>query len=160
VPEAFIERLRDLPADRVGELVSESERAGSRFVRRLVDEWDNGANRFDRPGEVLFGARVAGRLVGVCGLNVDPYARDERVGRVRHLYVLSDFRRLGVARRLMAHVIAAAGGRFDNLRLRTHNPAAARLYEALGFRPCVDGDATHVVEVAMIGPRGQSRAEK
>ena len=98
MPEAFIERLRDLPADRVGELLAESERAGSRFVRRLVDEWANGANRFDRPGESLFAAWVGGRLVGVCGLNVDPYARDERIGRVRHLYVLSAFRRLGVAR--------------------------------------------------------------
>ena len=103
-------RGRDIPI-LVDELLSESERAGARFVRRLVDEWANGANRFDRPGEALFGAWIGDRLVGVGGLNVDPYARDERVGRVRHLYVLSDFRRLGVARRLMAQIIAAAAPR-------------------------------------------------
>ena len=34
-----------------------------------------------------------GRLVGVCGLNVDPYLDDPSVGRVRHLYVLVAARR-------------------------------------------------------------------
>src|SRR5712692_11944046 len=108
-----IERLRDLPVEGLGALLAESEEAGSRFVRRLVEEWASGANQFDRPGEVLFGARIGGRLVGLCGLNVDPYAADERVGRVRHLYVLSAFRRLGVGQRLVAEVVEAARGRFD-----------------------------------------------
>ena len=48
------------------------------------------------------------------------------------------------------HVLAAntAGRRFDSLRLRTENPAAARFYEALGFRPCGGAaDSTHVMEL-------------
>ena len=97
----FIERLHDLSGDSLGALVAESERAGSRFVRRLVDEWVTDANRFDRPGEALFAAWVDGQLVAVCGLNVDPYSAEDRVGRVRHLYVLSAFRRLGVGRQLV-----------------------------------------------------------
>jgi len=129
-------------------LVAESERAGLRLVRRLVDEWNDGSNRFDRPGEALFGARLDGRLVGVCGLNVDLYAGDARVGRVRHLYVLDASRRLGVARALMADVFTAARGRFDTLRLSTRNPAAARLYESLGFRSITAGDCTHVMALA------------
>ena len=80
------------------------------LVRRLVDEWRDGSNRFDRPGEAVFGAWVEGRLVGVCGLNIDPYVRDERMGRVRHLYVLTACRRHGVGRLLMARVIEAACG--------------------------------------------------
>jgi ribosomal protein S18 acetylase RimI-like enzyme len=93
--------------------------------------------------------RGAGRLLGVCGLNVDPYAGDERVGRVRHLYVLSTCRGRGVGRQLVRRVIVAAQGRFDELRLRTNNPAAARLYEALGFRPSEDGrDYTHLSKLA------------
>jgi GNAT superfamily N-acetyltransferase len=148
-----IERVRDRPAELAGDLLSESEQAGSRIVRRLVDEWASGANRFDRPGEALFGAWAGGRLVGVCGLNVDPYARDARVGRVRHLYVLEALRRLGVGRQLVTHVIEAARGRFDHLRLRTDNPAAARLYESLGFRPRDrPGDFTHAVDLASVAP--------
>jgi len=39
---------------------AESERAGYGFVRRLADEWASGANRFGRPGEALFAARMMG----------------------------------------------------------------------------------------------------
>jgi len=128
-----IERIHDLPLASLEALLAESERAGLGLVRRLVDEWVNGTNRFDGRGEGFFVARADGQLVGVCGLNVDPYAADQRVGRVRHLYVLARYRRQGIGRRLVAEVIEAARGGFDTLRLRTANPAAARLYEALGF---------------------------
>jgi GNAT superfamily N-acetyltransferase len=144
-----IERLQDVPSDGLGALVAESEEVGLRFVRRLLDEWASGANRFAQPGEALFAARVGGRLVGVCGLNIDPYADDARIGRVRHLYVLSAFRRRGVGRHLVAQVIETARGRFDRLRLRTENAGAARFYEALGFRPSGGAvDYTHVMELA------------
>jgi GNAT superfamily N-acetyltransferase len=143
---ASIEELHELLPDRVGELLVDSEAAGSRIVRRLTDDWTAGANRFDRPGEALFGASMAGRLVGVCGLNVDPYAADPRVGRVRHLYVLTTCRRHGVGRQLVARVIEVAAGRFDSLRLRTNNPAAAGLYEAAGFR-LAEGECTHVMDL-------------
>jgi GNAT superfamily N-acetyltransferase len=144
-----IDRVHELPADGLAELVADSERSGCRFVRRLLDEWAAGVNRFDRPGEALFAAVADGRVVGVCGLNVDPYAASPRVGRVRRLYVLSSRRRAGVGRRLVAEVVAAARGVFDRLRLRTENPEAARFYERLGFRPCVgQDDCTHLLELS------------
>jgi GNAT superfamily N-acetyltransferase len=142
-----VERVSELRWDALEPLVVESEHAGLGFVRRLVDEWVSGRNRFDRPGEVLLGARMDGRLVGLCGLNVDPYAAAPAVGRVRRLYVLESRRRLGVGRRLVEEIIRTARGRFDSLRLRTHNPAAARFYEALGFRPSADADCTHRLEL-------------
>ena len=92
-----IERLDELPPEGVGPLVSESEQAGLGFVRRLAEEWASGRNRFDRPGEALFAATLDGRMIGVCGLNIDPYAPGPKVGRVRHLYVLVRHRHLGVA---------------------------------------------------------------
>ena len=139
-------RLRELPAA-VQPLVTESEQAGMQLVRRLVEEWRDGSNRFDRPGEALFSAWREERLVGVCGLNVDPYERDDGIGRVRHLYVLVDARRHGVARALMAETLAAARGRFPTLRLSTGNPAAARLYESLGFLPVTEPHCTHRVNL-------------
>jgi GNAT superfamily N-acetyltransferase len=137
-----IERWRELPGEAVDALVVESERAGLRLVRRLVDEWASGANRFDRPDEAFFVAVQDGRVIGVCGLNVDPFAGIPRVGRVRHLYVLTAHRRGGVGRRLVEAVVEAAGNRFDELRLRTQNPAAARLYERLGFAACTAAAAS------------------
>jgi ribosomal protein S18 acetylase RimI-like enzyme len=45
----------------------------------------------------------------------------------------------------MVEVIAAARGRFDRLQLRTQNPAAAALYERLGFQRRDDiPDSTHL----------------
>ena len=159
MPPAAIERLIGPPAGTLDTLLAECEREGSRSVRRIVDEWAAGTNRFDRPGEALFTARLGDRLVGVCGLNVDPYAAAADIGRVRRLYVLSAYRRLGAGRLLVLAVIEAARERFDVLHLRTTNPAAARLYESLGFRPSAEtADATHVLDLAASAPEVTHRA--
>ena len=147
----LVERLQQSPAEALGALVADSEAQGVRFVRRLVDEWSTGLNCFDRPGEALFVARRAATIVGVCGLNIDPYAGGAggpRIGRVRHLYVLSTQRRLGIGERLVAAVMRTARAGFERLRLRTTNPTAAALYERLGFRPA-GGDAhcTHIIAI-------------
>lgn len=144
---AVIERLRGEPVEHLQALITESERQGFRFVRRLVEEWSSGANRFDRPGEVLFVARSGGDVVGVCGLNVDPHADDPKVGRVRHLYVLVPHRRAGIGEQLVADIVEAARGRFERLNLRTTNAAAARLYERLGFHRTAARDSTHTLEL-------------
>jgi ribosomal protein S18 acetylase RimI-like enzyme len=134
--------------DSLHELLAESERLGYGFIRRLVDDWTSGNNRFDRPGEGLYSATLASRIVGVCGLNVDPYAADSRTGRVRHLCVLSEHRRRGIGGQLVRQVIGAAQGSFAWLRLRTGDESAARFYESLGFRAC-HGDefCTHVLDL-------------
>jgi len=145
---ALIDRVSGAPTDRLAGLLAESEQQGFRFVRRLVQEWESGDNRFDRPGEALFVARVGVDVVGVCGLSEDPYTGDPKVGRVRHLYVLVPHRRSGVGEQLVADVLEAARGRFERLHLRTTNPTAARLYERLGFRRVFDArDRTHVLDV-------------
>lgn len=144
----IIERVSELRPDQLAVLIADSEAAGQRIVRRLSDEWTSGVNRFDRPGEILFAAWKARELAAVGGLNVDPYAGTPRVGRVRHLYVLSTCRQLGIGRQLVEKIIETARGQFDSLRLRTFNPDAARLYERSGFRRRDDvADCTHVMEM-------------
>ena len=143
-----IERVTDLQPERLAPLIAESEQHGLRFVQRLADEWTAGANRFDRPGEALFLARSGERVVGVCGLNVDPYVAQPKIGRVRHLYVLAAHRRLGIGEQLVTRIIETARGRFERLRLSTSNPEAARLYERLGFRPrAVGAHCTHAMDM-------------
>ena len=146
--DAVITRVTDLMRDRLAVLLAESEASGYRFVRRLVDEWEQGTNRFSRPGEALFAAESGGRVVGVCGLNVDPYLDDSRVGRVRNVYVLAACRGRGIGRRLVGRAVAEAQGHFDRLRLRGREAGPARLYESLGFRPCAGmPDCTHILEL-------------
>jgi GNAT superfamily N-acetyltransferase len=153
VPPRIV-RIRDLSSPGpLDELVAESERAGLRLVRRLESDWHSGANRFDQPGEALFGALVSGRLVGVCGLNIDPHSAAPRVGRVRHLYVLAAERRQGLGTRLVQEVVATARGSFDRLHLRTNDPLAARFYERLGLERCeTEPSATHVLDMARRWP--------
>jgi GNAT superfamily N-acetyltransferase len=146
--DVCINRLHELPPDRLADLVEESEKAGYRFVRRLVDDWESGSNRYAQPGEALFAAILGGRIVGVCGLNCDPYRGGGRVGRVRHLYVAVEFRRRGIGGLLVAMVVRTARDTFEQLRLRTHSEPAARFYERLGFQRC-DGETecTHTLEL-------------
>ena len=145
--DIVIERLTDLWLSAAADLLLESEGAGWRHVRRLTDEWVRGVNRFDGPGEALFGAKAAGRLIGVCGLNVDPYANDPRIGRVRHLYVLAEFRGQGLARRLLQAVLTAAKESFASLRLRTECPDTAGFYQSLGFHRVQSQDCTHMLRL-------------
>jgi len=131
-----------VPAE-FGGLVTESESQGFAFLRRLIADCDAGTNRFALEGEALFAAQERGIIVGVCGLNVDPYASDRGIGRVRHLYVLASRRRQGIGKRLVTQVIVSATRSFRMLRLRTDSAAAAAFYEALGFEPCTDAACTH-----------------
>jgi GNAT superfamily N-acetyltransferase len=152
-----IQRLQELPPDGLAELVTESERHGFRFLRRLTEEWASGINCFALPGEGLFIATSGGQTIGVCGLNIDPYTAEKRVGRVRHLYVLSAYRRNGIGGQLVREIITTAKGVFDQLRLRTENPEAARFYEGLGFRPCIGQDiCTHVLMLLSVAEPSQA----
>jgi GNAT superfamily N-acetyltransferase len=145
----IITRLDDLDLDRFAELLTESEAAGYQFLRRVVDEWEPGVNRFSLPGEALLVAEVDGEWAGICGLSIDPYLDDPRIGRVRNVYVLARFRRRGIGRGLVREAIALARGRFDRLRLRGEEPGPASLYESLGFRPFRDvPDCTHIMELS------------
>ncbi|WP_235918096.1 GNAT family N-acetyltransferase [Paenibacillus lutrae] len=57
----------------LNELVTGSVREGFRHLTRLVEDYHAGANRFDQTGEALFLCRLENKIVGICGLNRDPY---------------------------------------------------------------------------------------
>lgn len=50
------------------------------MLRRLAENWQSGKNRFTAPGETLLGAFVNHQLVGVCGINSDPFSRSRGPG--------------------------------------------------------------------------------
>jgi len=113
------------------------------MLRRLDENWRNGTNTFSRPGELLLCAHSGSELVGLCGRNIDPYARDARAGRVRHLYVRRSHRGQGVGRLLVQAVAHDAGRYFDYLNTRAPREAFP-FYESLGFeRVADDPTVTH-----------------
>jgi GNAT superfamily N-acetyltransferase len=142
--EPSISPLSSLPDD-ISNLLEASLAEGHNLVSRLVDDWSDGSNRFDQPGEVALEARLGARLVGIGGLNRDPYLADPEAGRIRHLYVSPDMRRIGVGRHLVLTLVDEARATFRRVRLRTTRPGSAAFYEALGFEVVSDEpDATHV----------------
>lgn len=115
-------------------LIEESEKQGFRFVRRLVTEYVNGENTFSLEGEVLYGAYDSnGLLVGVAGLNQDPYSGETSVGRVRRCYVANEMRGQGIGKLLIEKLIKDADGMFTVLVLHTDTEEGDRFYQAIGF---------------------------
>jgi GNAT superfamily N-acetyltransferase len=137
-----IRPLTDLGSE-LEPLITEAEGDGHRFVRRLLAEWESGTNRFDGAGELLLGAFVGDRLVGVGGLNRDPYADEDGIGRLRHVYILSAAHRLGVGSSLVRRMLFEASTTFRIVRLRTTTAEAAAFYRHLGFEDVKEDAATH-----------------
>lgn len=134
--------LLDLPFG-IDELRTEAVGEGFRFMDKLVAEWHSDTNRFARPGEVLLGAFQGADLVAVGGVNRDPYADQDGIGRLRHLYVRKSDRRTGIGSALVQQLLNHAESVFLSVRLRTDTLAAADFYVSLEFRPVRDTAATH-----------------
>lgn len=115
------------------QLIGESVEEGNTHLERLISEFQSGVNRFDKSGEALFIAKHQSEIVGVGGVHQDPYSMKESIGRVRRVYVLQRYRRQGIARNLMKHIIELAQNHYEVLILRTTNPDADQLYRSLGF---------------------------
>ena len=152
----MIVRLTRLDPVQMEPLLEASQREGFRFLARLWDEWARGTNRFEQPGEGLFGLVASGELVGVGGIN----RQNRSTGRLRRFYILPLHRRRGWGSRLLRHILSYAAGHFRWIVLRTDKASADRFYRACGFRRIRDSrDATHRRELARAEP-GCSRQRR
>ena len=128
-------------------LRAEARREGYEFLDRMQAGFGVGSEAYEGVGEGAFVASCEGRLVGTASIAIDPYLHDERIGRVRDVFVSEAARRRGVAAAPVTLCLERGQG-FALIRLRTGNPDAARLYERLGFVPAELEDATHVYRPA------------
>ena len=145
--ESNVKRISDVPPD-FQVLIDESVAEGFRMLQRLKDEWESGRNRFSLRDEAIWEARLDGQLIGVCGLNRDPYIDDSSIGRIRHLYVTKYKRRAGIGRTLVEHALRHAEGRFQIVRLRAGQPPADLFYDVLGFaRTPSEPESTHAMRL-------------
>jgi GNAT superfamily N-acetyltransferase len=133
LPEGFDALLADAAAEGVGNMAL------------LADGWASGDQRFQGDGEALLGALLAGTLVGVGGLSVEP-AAVEPARRIRRFYVRPEFRRQGAARTLASALIQEGLDQVDLLAVNAAaSPAAPLFWEAQGFSPDATGSWTHVL---------------
>ena len=135
----------ELPISGMESLQSEALAEGYGFIQTLVEQWASAENRFDAPGEILCGHLDQGLLVAVGALNIDPFAGDNEIARIRKIYVRPAWRNKGVGRALVTTLVEEARKSFRAVRLRADNMNAARLYEKIGFAPIESPDATHML---------------
>jgi len=142
-PSYFIvEPLADLA--QLADLAVDARADGRVMVSRFIEEWLDGRNRFSLPGEKAYVARRGDRIGAVCGLNLDPFAGSDTIGRVRRLYVAARDRRNGVGTAVVSQLMADARGVFEWLHLRTYDRDASAFYEAIGFEKVIgDENYTH-----------------
>jgi predicted GNAT family acetyltransferase len=86
-----------------------------------------------------------GTVIAIGGLNQDPFESRGCIGRIRRVYVRPGWRKRGIGRTLVETLVENARARFTSLHLRTDNPAAARLYERIGFTRTDALNSTHVL---------------
>ncbi|AUQ24024.1 GNAT family N-acetyltransferase [Dickeya zeae] len=135
-----IVRLDALPAA-LAVLIAESQQQGFRFLCRLQAEFQSGANDFRLPGEGLFAAFEAERLVAIGGVNQQTGM--PQIGRLRRFYVAADYRRQGVGRELLTVIEQAAASYFRELYLFTDTPEAAQFYQRQRYTPVSLPDVSH-----------------
>lgn len=141
-----IHRITQFPFDGFEELLLQSQSEGFRFLARLEQDWLSGKNRFDQSGERLFRMVSENKIIGIGGINRDPYSLNERVGRLRRMYVHPNWRGQGAGAKLVQYIFDFANPYFHSIRLRTDTIEASTFYEKLGFQAVVDdADASHVI---------------
>ncbi len=69
----LILKIQDFSPDDFDDAIAQSVNSGFKAIQRLANNWLSGENRFDRQGEALFVAKESDRIIGICGLNIDPY---------------------------------------------------------------------------------------
>lgn len=142
----LILEINDSNIDSLEMIAKEATEENYSFVRKTIDEWKSGVNNFSKKGEKLWGIFINNKCIAIGGLNKDPYIDDKDVGRVRHVYVSKEYRGQGLSIILLKLIISEAKKNFKSLRLSTHNPIAASLYESNGFNK-VDGvKVTHEIK--------------
>lgn len=140
-----IKVIDDLKNVDVSKLVEESEAEGYRFLRRLVSQYEDGTNTFNKAGEVLYGVwDHKGKLVAIGGLNRDPYSDKSGIGRLRRFYISEHARRQGIGTKLLKEILNYGKGHFHEIVVRTDSSVADAFYRANGFSGDLGmPDATH-----------------
>lgn len=127
-------KINNLDTIDLNKLVNESKEEGFCFLTRLVNDYKNGTNTFNKFGEALYGVFTGrGVLVAIGGLNIDPFSSEQIIGRIRRFYVCKEYRRSGIGSMLLTKIIENAKNYFHVLVLYTDTNQGDQFYRSYGF---------------------------
>ena len=130
--------------DALAALADQADAEGIRNVRAVIDRWEHGEERFDRPGEQLLVAVADDEVVGVGGLTICPTVPG--AFRVRRFYVHPAWRRRGVATALASALLESWPPEVSLLTCNAQASAGAPIFwESMGFEPVDVPGITHVL---------------
>lgn len=142
--------IQKLELEQCAPLLKESKTEGYAFIEKLCGEYQSGVNRFDEEGAILLGTYLDENLIAIVGVHPDPYLKQATIGRVRHLYVMPEYRRHNIGRDLMLALIEHAKKHFEQLTLRTLTEHGDKFYKSLGFTDEIRFEnATHWLNLKM-----------
>jgi len=139
-----VRRIFELPE--LDQFLNEAAAAGFDNMALLQEEWRNGFNRFERPGEILAVATIGGEMAGIGGITQDFV--DSSWLRMRRFYVRSAYRRRGVGRKIALYVLEHARPFNRRIALYAGGPEAEAFWPTLGFVPIDREHTTHVLGTA------------
>ncbi|WP_019415677.1 N-acetyltransferase [Paenisporosarcina sp. TG20] len=144
-----VQRIEDLNKVDVSQLVKESEEEGYRFLSRLVNDYEDGTNTFNKNGEALYGVWAEpDKLVAIGGINQNPFKDNMDEARLKRFYTLGDARRQGVGSQLLNELVNHAKDNFKRISCRTESAKADAFYRANGFEETHDfPHTTHVINL-------------
>jgi len=144
VEKLNIRYIKNLLDEDIGELHGESRKEGYNLIDKLIDGFRSDENKFNRRGECLIVCEIDNKIVGICGLNIDPL--NSKRGRIRRLYVLSPYRNRGVGKKLVKELITYSNKHFESISANMGNLKISKFYEGLGFKRYTKEDGiTHLL---------------
>lgn len=128
-----IQQIENLMKYEFKYLVQESKEEGFKFLKKLINEYENELNTFNKSGECLYGIFQGEKLIGIGGLNTDPYTENNKIGRLRRFYIAKDYRRIGLGKLLLNKLLSHAEKYFKVVVLHTDTKQGDVFYTANGF---------------------------
>lgn len=131
--DIHIQQIEELIKYEHDYLVQESKEEGFNFLIKLKSEYKNKTNTFNKTGECLYGIFQEEKLIGIGGLNEDPYSENNKIGRLRRFYISKDYRRIGLGNLLLKQLLSHAEKYFKVVVLHTDTKQGDTFYIANGF---------------------------
>ncbi|WP_142333991.1 GNAT family N-acetyltransferase [Bacillus wiedmannii] len=131
--DIHIQQIEDLMIYEYDYLIEESKEEGFNFLIRLISEYENKINIFNKTGECLYGIFQGEKLIGIGGLNEDPYTENNKISRLRRFYIAKEYRRKGLGRLLLVRIISDAKKYFNIVVLNTDTVQGDKFYISIGF---------------------------